>query len=116
MEQDTRDLKANMNANPVGDGLEIEVSIPKKIEIKMVNASNLNDYELWGVITSVFCNFLVGFLIATISNTVEERHTLLWSITAIFTSFVLFSGYMTYKKRKQMTIKEKMIKMNMIKK
>ena len=107
--------KAEIETNPIGSELEIEVSIPEKFEIKMVDASSLNDYELWGAITSVICNFLVGFLVAAISNTVTERSIVLWCITGIFSVFLIFAGYMTYKKRELMTIKKKTIKMGVTK-
>lgn len=107
--------KAEIETNPIGSELEVEVSIPEKFEIKMVDASSLNDYELWGAITSVICNFLVGFLVAAISNTETERCGILWCITGIFIAFLTFSIWMTYKKRKQMTIKKKTIKMGVTK-
>ena len=115
MSTNEQNTKAEIESNPIGNELQFELSIPEKIEIKMVDASSLNDYELWGVIASVFCNFLVGFLVASISNTEEKCTSLYWSITGIFAIFCISSVIMVWLKRKQMTIKKKVIKMGVTK-
>lgn len=52
--------------NPVSSSLNIVVSIPDAIEIKMVDASTLNDYELWFFISSILASSVIGFLVALI--------------------------------------------------
>lgn len=42
----------------------------------MVDASSLNAYELWVFIASLLRNFLVGFIVAYISNTIPERESI----------------------------------------
>ena len=42
----------DIEQNPIGKELQVEVSIPKKFEVKMVDASSLGDYELWVFIAS----------------------------------------------------------------
>lgn len=100
----------NSSTNPAGNGFRVELSMPKKFEIKMVNASSMNDYELWGIITSVLCNFVVGFFVAAITYTKEcvdnkvlpsseQVQNLLWVVSAIFLVFTILSIMMTLKKR-----------------
>lgn len=50
--------------NPVADSFNIVVSVPESIQIKMVDASALADYEIWIFIASVLSNAVVGFLVA----------------------------------------------------
>jgi len=50
--------------NPIAGGLNVMVSVPETIEIKMVNASTLEEYEIWFFISSVLANFLAGFAVA----------------------------------------------------
>ena len=103
--------KASNESNPIGEELMVEVSIPEKIEIKMVDASSLNDFELWSLLASIFCNFFVGFLVASISNTEEKRVGLYWSITGIFLAFSIFSIIMMVIRRKKMRVKTKCLQL-----
>jgi hypothetical protein len=50
--------------NPIGDSFNIVVSVPESIQIKMVDASSLADYEVWVFIASIISNAFVGFLVA----------------------------------------------------
>lgn len=102
-------------SNPIGNELSVEVSIPEKFEVKMVDASSLNDYELWVFIASLLCNFLVGFVVAYISNTIKERDGLYLMITIIMFILFILSCYMVFDKRKNMTVKKKIIKMGLSK-
>lgn len=105
----------NSSTNPAGNGFRVELSMPKKFEIKMVNASSMNDYELWGIITSVLCNFVVGFIVAAVTYTKEyvdnkvlpsseQVQNLLWAVSAIFFVLTLLPILMTLQKRR--TIKK----------
>lgn len=77
----------------------------------MVDASSLNDYELWVFIASLLCNFLVGFIVAYISNTIPERESLYIVISIIFGLLFVLSVFEVYQKRKKMSIEKKVIKM-----
>lgn len=103
--------KAEIESNPIENELQFELSIPEKIEIKMVDASSLNDYELWVFIASLLCNFLVGFIVAYISNTIPERESLYIVISIIFGLLFVLSVFEVYQKRKKMSIEKKVIKM-----
>jgi hypothetical protein len=52
--------------NPVRGSLDIVVSVPDSIKIRMVDASTLADYETWIFLASVLSNAVVGFLVATV--------------------------------------------------
>ena len=105
----------DIEQNPIGNELQVEVSIPKKFEVKMVDASSLGDYELWVFIASLLCNFLVGFIVSYISNTIEDRDPLYLSITIMLSVLFLISIKMVCVKRKKMTIEKKIIRMGLSK-
>ena len=98
----------DLEQNPIGDELAVEVSIPKKIEIKMVDASSLSDYEVWVFIASLLCNFLVGFGVATFSADVTIRGAYIAFDVLCFALF-LVSIRMAYVKRRKMSIERKTI-------
>ena len=76
--------KATMSSNPLGEEMLVEVAMPKSFKIKMVEASKLTDFKIWGVIMSILANIFVGFLVASITNTIPEKQSLLWWITGVF--------------------------------
>ena len=54
-----------LSGNPLGKSLNVVVSVPEAIEIRMVNASTLSDYEMWIFLASILSNAVVGFVVAT---------------------------------------------------
>lgn len=117
--ENTENNKASSGSNPAGSQFNIEFWMPEKFELKMVNASTLTDYELWVGITSVLCNFLVGFFVAAITYSPQlddnkevlpsslYAQFLLWVITIIFALFVIGAAFVAYKKRNTMNLKAK---------
>lgn len=103
----------DIEQNPIGKELQVEVSIPKKFEVKMVDASSLGDYELWVFIASLLCNFLVGFVVAYIANTITDREPLYLSITIMLGVLFTLSIIMVFVKRRKMTIEKKIIKLGL---
>ena len=55
---------APASENPLGGSFNITVSVPDKISIKMVDASILEDYEIWLFISSLLGSAVVGFLVS----------------------------------------------------
>ena len=50
--------------NPMYQGMNVNLNIPEKIDITMVEAKSLGDFELWTFLVSLISNFLVGFSVA----------------------------------------------------
>lgn len=99
--------------NPIGKEVRVEVSMPEKFDIKMVDASSLSDYELWFFIASLLCNFLVGFVVSTISNADDKTKGLYIGIDIILGLFFSLSVVMVFVKRKKLSIETKTIKLGM---
>lgn len=87
--------KAINTSNPIGDEVMVEVAMPKSFKIKMVEASKLTDFKIWGAIFSLLTNIFVGFLVASITNDIEAKQCLLWWITGIFALLVVGALAMT---------------------
>lgn len=77
-------------SNPLASNLKVRLSVPASIDIEIVEATHLKEYEIWAVVSSLMLNLLVGFVVAATTNTVKERTVLLWAISAIF--FLLLIG------------------------
>lgn len=93
--------KPGIESNPIGRAFNVMVSVPDKVEIKMVNASVLADYEIWIFIASLLSNAVVGFWVATSTNTNENITSILIWNSVIFTIlFLLTLGFALYKRYK----------------
>ncbi|HHQ4763080.1 TPA: hypothetical protein ACSP8C_003486 [Aeromonas veronii] len=99
------------STNPLSSSLNIVVSIPEAIEIKMVDASMLADYEVWFFISSILSSGFIGFLVAYI----QGRDSNSPSTTSIgymaLIVFILFciSVFMAFYKRNTLKKKGKVI-------
>jgi hypothetical protein len=66
-------LKAEAGQEPTPGDFDISLSLPATIEVKMVDASILLDYEVWSFGASALLSFLVGFVVAWAQE--KEAHT-----------------------------------------
>lgn len=75
--------------NPLAGSLNLMISVPETIRVKMVNASVLGDYEIWFFISSLLSNALVGFLVAYLQDTTKTAllaMTLVWAALFVVTT------------------------------
>ena len=94
-------------ANPIAGGLNLLVSVPETIEIKMVNAAALEEYEIWFFISSVLANFAAGFAVAFFAS----GFTLLLAVnTSAFVILLGISVLVTLRKRKRVQTKSRSLK------
>ena len=63
------ELRAAHGPNPVANSLSVLVSIPESVQITMVDASVLADYEVWFFLSSVLASAVIGFLVAFFQDT-----------------------------------------------
>ncbi len=99
------------SGNPSAHGMNVTVSIPETIDIRLVNASALNDFEVWTYIASVVSNFMVGFWVWHGQSTdVEELKVLSfvsWFCTFLFIAslgMVIFKRVQLSRKTKKITL------------
>ena len=101
--------KEGIESNPLGNAFDISVSIPDKVEIKMVNASILSDYEVWVFISSLISNAVIGFWVAYSSNTNDNADNVLFWNSILFTILFLVTISVALRKRYQLSKKSKSI-------
>jgi len=96
-------------SNTVTQSLNVTLSVPQTIEIKMVDASTLSDYELWFFITSLcfgaFTGFVVPF-IQSLSGTIDKA---LGAFSGFLLLLTIVSLVSTLVKRNKLTQKSKTI-------
>lgn len=61
MADNNSEIKKDATSNPLAEHLNITVSLPDTIAIKMVDARVLEDYEIWFFIASLLFAVVVGF-------------------------------------------------------
>jgi len=103
--------KPGEQINPLGDELNIMVSLPETLEIKMVNASTLEEYETWFFISSVLSSFMCGFWVAYAQNTVKDINNILFWNSVAFTVIFIISVITAFSKRRKLNEKAKSVKL-----
>jgi len=97
--------------NPLADAFNIMVSIPDKLEIKMVNASILSDYEVWIFISSLISNGAIGFWVSYATNTNTAIDKFLFWNSILLTILLFVALFVALRKRYQLNKKSKDIKL-----
>jgi hypothetical protein len=85
------------SGNPLGDYLPFSLSLPT-IEVRMVNAAGLEDYEIWFAFSSALAASVVGFAVAymqsfhTTSQGIEESQPIFAVVAVIFAMLFVASA------------------------
>ena len=82
--------------NPLATALNVTVSVPDTIHIKIVEASALSDYEVWFFIASVIASAAIGFFVAFI----QDGDLVLLVVTGVFGILFAIAIAMTISKRR----------------
>jgi hypothetical protein len=96
--------------NPFAGAANISVSVPETVEIKLVDATALADYEIWFLLTSISASAFVGFLVATLQATGESEKRAFIAFTIILGIFLFIFAVMAFCKRRKMSSKTKELK------
>ena len=91
--------QANPRSNPLSGALNITVSIPESIDIKMVDASALTDFEIWIYISSLLSNFAIGFWISYSQNIEPKLDRILFWVSCSFSLLFIASIIVAIYKR-----------------
>jgi len=97
-----------LGENPLAKALNVTVSVPETIEIRMVDASVLADYEVWFFISSILASAVVGFFVAYLQS---DKSGSLFATTGVFAILFIISCIMTFLKRHKLRKKSKDIKL-----
>nr|WP_299214213.1 hypothetical protein [uncultured Allomuricauda sp.] len=103
--------KEGEQLNPLGDELNILVSIPESLEVKMVNASILSEYEIWFFISSVLASVMSGFWVGFAQNSNTEIDSILKWNSIAFTILFGITTIVAFRYRYKLKKKSKSIKL-----
>jgi len=107
--KDNLPQKKGIEGNPLGNAFNVMVSIPESLEIKMVNASSLADYEIWIFITTILSSASLGFWVAYFQNSNEATNELLYWNSIILSILFLTTLIVALAKRNKMNKKSKVV-------
>ncbi|QDQ88128.1 hypothetical protein FMZ60_11395 [Alcaligenaceae bacterium SJ-26] len=102
--------KANPSPNPFAHAANISVSVPETVEIKLVDASALADYEVWVLLASILSSALVGFVVAAIQAAGKPEQSTMVSTSVIWGLLIIVCALTAISKRKKLSAKAKRIK------
>lgn len=97
------------STNPFASGSSIALSVPETVEVKLVDASVLADYEVWSLMTSIVCSAVVGFFVAFLQEKTPEISKIFAIISVVFVVLALISGCMAFYKRRALTKNSKRV-------
>ena len=98
--------KSEPKTNPLAGSLNVTVSVPETIQIKMVDASVLADYEVWFFISSVLSSAVASFLVAYVQNQTQKSLLAMALVLAVLFAVALA---MALNKRSKLRKKSKEI-------
>lgn len=96
------------SGNPFAHASNITVSVPETVEVKLVDASVLADYEVWSLVTSIVGSAVIGFLVAYFQADVTVKG-IYGAVTLVFGILMVLSGGMAYFKRRALSKNSKKI-------
>lgn len=94
------------------DNISISLSIPSEIEVALVDARALGDFELWSYISGVIMSLSSGFIVAFAQEQDAKTKSLMGIVALIFSVMFVGSIVMMLVKRFQMKKKKKVIPIN----
>jgi type III secretory pathway component EscS len=98
------------SANPFAHSANITVSVPETVEIRLVDASALSDYEIWSFLTSILSSAVIGFGVAYFQATTAFEKSQHLSITLVFLCLMLVCAIMAWHKRKRLSAKARRVR------
>lgn len=84
----SRGVERRPGDNPAPQPFGVTVSYPEDVEIRLVDASGLSDYETWFFLSGMMSNFATGFWVAYVTAAENVRGVLL-AVALLFTGFLV---------------------------
>lgn len=106
----TPDVGSEPSDNPYAQGLNVTVSLPETVDVRMVDASALADYEVLFFISSVLASAVSGFAVAYIQADDPKQAKLRLIFTTILAILFAILISWTLLKRRSLARKSKTVK------
>lgn len=91
-----------LSRNPLASASTVLVSIPETVEVKLVDASALSEYEVWSLVTSVLCSALIGFIVAYMQAAQDKAAPYGW-ISVVLALLVAITATTAVFRRQRLT-------------
>lgn len=101
----------NIVSNPLAQQFNVVVSIPQAVNVKLVDASLLNDFEIWMYLSTVLLNISTGFWVSFIQNSNKLIDRMLCWTSICFTIIFTFTIIVAITKRIKMNKKSKNVEL-----
>jgi hypothetical protein len=102
--------KAKPSSNPFAHAASISVSVPETVEVKLVDASALADYEVWVLLTSILSSVAAGFIVAAIQSPGKPELPTLVATSIVWVVLTLICALTAKSKRSRISAKAKRLK------
>ncbi|MDD4970217.1 MAG: hypothetical protein PHT07_12400 [Paludibacter sp.] len=102
---------ANTVSNPLAQQFNVVVSIPQAVNVKLVDASLLNDFEIWMYLSSVLLNISTGFWVSYSQNTNTQIDKMICWTSICFTFIFAFTIIIAISKRVKMNQKSRNVEL-----
>jgi len=102
----------NSVGNPLAQNFNVVVSIPETVKIKLVDASLLNEFEIWMYLSTVLLNIATGFWVSYVQNINELLEKILCWTAICFTLIFVFALIVAIYKRVKMSKKSKDVELS----
>jgi hypothetical protein len=109
--EDDPKISRDASNNPLADQLRITLSVPDTIEIKMVDARVLEDYEIWFFVSSLLFAAVIGFGVPTVQSceSAAKIDKSLCAMTAVWLVLFVVCVFVAFKKRYILKSKSRVI-------
>lgn len=105
-----RPSTAKPSPNPFAHAASISVSVPETVEVKLVDASALADYEVWVLLTSILSSALIGFAVAAVQAAGKPEQASLIAVSVVWLLLMIVCGVTALVKRRRLAAKAKRLK------
>jgi hypothetical protein len=102
---------ANTVSNPLAQQFNVVVSIPQAVNVKLVDASLLNDFEIWMYLSTVLLNISTGFWVSYSQNTNTQIDKMICWTSICFTFIFVFTIIIAISKRVKMNQKSRNVEL-----
>jgi len=93
-------------SNPLAHSANVTIIIPETVEVRLVDASVLSEYEAWSLITSVLGSAVVGFGVAFLQASAADAARYMGNLV-VFSVLLVVSGVTLVIKRRKLHSKTK---------
>lgn len=108
---DLTTAKGPPSDNPFASAANITISVPETVDIRLVDASALGDYEVWSLLTSIMSSVVIGFLVAAMQAPVTDPLNRVYKvIDGIAVLLMAICAITAYFKRRRLTGKVRRMK------